>query len=589
MSASNETAEFSAEIAAKRWLREIQVFSRPWAGLAIVAGLLQGLAIVVQCGLMAYLLQALIMEKAAFSALTAPWLALPLVFALRALASWAKDEAGSRASAQVRTRLREQLLDKVHALGPAWRATQAGGALVSKLLEQVDAIDGYMARYRPQMILAAAVPLMILIAAFAFNWAAGLILLVTAPLIPVFMTLVGMGAKARQTRQLQALSRMSGHFLDLIRGMGSLRLVDAHRAQTSKVEQVAEDFRIRTMSVLRIAFLSSSVLEFFTSVAIAITAVYFGFSLLGVLQFGDWQGKVGLGSAFFILLLAPEFYWPLRELGTHYHARAEALAAAGQLMPILQAQSPQPVGGAFVPANTAPAVRFEQVAFAHVPGVPVLQDISLAIRPGEKLAVVGASGAGKTTLLRLLLGQLSPTAGAITIDNQNLANLDLAAWRERIGWMGQHPRLIAASLADNLRVARHEADDAALQQALAFAGLQEWFAGLPQGLATPLGEGGRQLSGGQLRRLALARVWLRDAPLLLLDEPTASLDHETEAVIMAGLATLSANRTVVMLTHRAAPMALMDRIVLLRQGHIAASANSLTGPIAEFFATEGEA
>ena len=586
MPEENTTA---SEKAAKQWLRDLATLSRPWASLAVLAGLLQGLAIVAQCGLLAYLLNALIMQQASLTDLSLPWLALPLAFALRALASWSRDEAGSRASAQVRTCLREQLLDRVHALGPAWRATQAGGALVSKLLEQVDALDGYLARYRPQMILAGAMPLMILIAAFAFNWAAGLILLLTAPLIPLFMALVGMGAKARQTRQLQALSRMSGHFLDLVRGMSSLRLVDAHHAQTPRVAAVAEDFRIRTMSVLRLAFLSSSVLEFFTSVAIALTAVYFGFSLLGVLQFGEWRGMVGLGSAFFILLLAPEFYWPLRELGTHYHARAEALAAAGQLIPILQASSPQPAGGKIMPADSAPAIHFEQVTFSHIPGIPVLDGISLDITAGEKLAVIGASGAGKTTLLRLVLGQLAPSAGGIRIDDTDLAELDLLAWRERIGWMSQHPRLIAASLADNLRVARHDADDAALLQALNFSGLRDWYASLPHGLATPLGEGGRQLSGGQLRRLALARVWLRDATLLLLDEPTASLDHETETIIMAGLATLCTGRTVIMLTHRAAPLVLMDRIVLLQHGRIAASADSLTGPIAAFFAAEGEA
>jgi len=573
--------------AAKRWLRELALHSRPWARLAVLAGLVQGLAIIVQCGMLAYLLDALIMRHAPLDSLLAPWLALPVVFAGRALASWAKDEAGSRASAQVRSALRAQLLDHIYVLGPAWRTTQASGALVSKLLEQVDALDGYLARYRPQMILATAMPLMILLAAFAFNWMAGLILLVTAPLIPLFMALVGMGAKARQTEQLQALSRMSGHFLDLVRGMGSLRLVNAHHAQSARVAQVAEEFRQRTMRVLRLAFLSSSVLEFFTSVAIALTAVYFGFSLLGVLHFGDWHGAVGLGSAFFILLLAPEFYWPLRELGTHYHARAEALAAAGQLMPILQASSPQSSAGAIPPPMSAPAIRFQQVDFAHVADTPILSGFALSIASGEKVAVIGASGAGKTTLLRLILGQLAPTAGQITVQDHDLVSLDLAAWRAQIGWMSQHPRLLAATLADNLRVANLLASDTRLRQALAFAGLQDWLAELPHGLNTLLGEGGRQLSGGQLRRLALARIWLRDAKLLLLDEPTASLDQESEAIIMAGLATLSAGRTVIMLSHRAAPLALMDRITLLQAGRIAAQESTVTGAIADFFATEG--
>jgi ATP-binding cassette subfamily C protein CydD len=341
------------------------------------------------------------------------------------------------------------------------------------------------------------------------------------------------------------------------------------------------------MSVLRLAFLSSTVLEFFTALAIAVSAVYLGFSFLGHLDFGYYSARPGLVTAFFILMLAPEFYWPLRELGIHYHARSEAMAAAGELMQIElvdEVQSGQPRT-----ATGAPAISFACVRFAHVADVSVLNEINLDIATGETIAIVGASGAGKTTLLRLILGQLSPDAGHILIDNTDLAGLDAQHWREEIAWMSQHPRVLAASLADNLRVARHDAADARLIAALEFAGLGSWYAQLPQGLATALGEGGRQLSGGQVRRLALARVWLRDAKLLLLDEPTASLDHETEALIMAGLAQLKAGRTMVMLTHRRAPLALVDRIALLENGTITEVTNSVESPrIAAFLAGEEE-
>lgn len=572
----------------RQWLQALARQGRPWDSLAVFAGVVQGLAIIGQAFCLAWLLHGLIMDSAPLPALAPPWLALPACLLLRALAGWARDEAASRASLCVRQQLRIRLIDALYRHGPAWRNTQSGGALASSLLEKIDALDGYLARYRPQMILAGLIPFMILLAVFPRNWAAGLILLLTAPLVPLFMALVGLGAQKRQAEQLQALNRMSGHFLDLVRGMQSLRLLNAHERQTPKIATIAEDFRLRTMSVLRLAFLSSSVLEFFTSLAIALSAVYLGFSLLGQLDFGHYRDPLALETAFFILLLAPEFYWPLRELGIHYHARAEALAAAELLQQVENQTGPAtPAGGRLPPPDLAPQLTLHDVTFAHTTEVPVLRGLDLAIPRGEALAIVGASGAGKTTLLRLLLGQIAPDHGEVQVNGLALGELDLPAWRERIAWMSQHPRLMSASLADNLRLARHDADEKKLLAALEFAGLKDWFITLPQGLATWLGEGGRQLSGGQLRRLALARVWLRDAPLLLLDEPTASLDHETEAIIMAGLATLRPGRTFIMLTHRSAPLSLVDRIALLEDGRIVASSRDATnGRIGAFLAGE---
>lgn len=571
------------------WLNAQIRRARPWLWLAIASGAAQGVAVIIQSALLAWLINGLVMAGQGLAELHLPWLALPLVFALRALAGWARDAAGARSAACVRTALRRELLDRVHRLGPAWRSRQSGGGLASTLLEQVDALDGYIARYLPQRFIAGLIPLLILLTVFPLNWAVGLIFLLTAPLIPVFMILVGLGTRERQARQLQMLTRMSGHFLDLVRGLGNLRLLDAHRAQTPRVAAVAEEFRVRTMSVLRLAFLSSTVLEFFTALAIALTAVYLGFTLLGHLDFGDYGRRPDLALAFFFLLLAPEFYLPLRELGTHYHARAEALAAAGQLRPIFIANAPQCAGGTQLPGRTAPTLALRDLTFAHQPGVPVLQGLCLDLSPGERLAIVGASGSGKTTVLRLILGELTPQSGEIRIDGQPLGEIDAQAWREGIAWMSQHPRLLAASLADNLRIARHDAEESAMHQALAFAGLADWFATLPEGWATRLGEGGRLLSGGQLRRLALARVFLRDARLLLLDEPTASLDRESEALVMDGLRQLAQGRGMILLTHRASALLLADRVVLLEAGRIVATGNSGSpqgGAIARFLAGE---
>lgn len=552
------------------WLATLKVYTRPWNTLAISAGALQAVAVLAQSALFAWLLHQLIIERRPFAELNAVYLALPAVFIGRALAGWLKDEAGLRASVAVRQRVRAMLVDQLWALGPGWVAQRQGGALASQVLEQVESLDGYFARYRPQQMLAVLVPLIILGAVFPLSWGAGLILLVTAPLIPLFMAIVGYGARARQTHQLQALARMSGQFLDTLRGLTTLKLLDAHVRQAERVECTSDDFRVRTMSVLRIAFMSGAVLEFFASLAIALAAVYFGFSLLGYLDFGMWGDKLELQLAFFVLLLAPEFYLPLRELGTHYHARAEAIAAAGELQPILAADSLRPAGGSAPPAAGAPAISLEAVDFEHMPGVPVLRGLSLSVPAAGAIGIVGVSGSGKTTLLRLLLGELRPAAGRVSLGGQPLDDLDLSQWRERIGWMSQHPRLMAATLAENLRVARHDANDDEMIAALDFAGLADWFAGLEQGLATPLGEGGRQMSGGQLRRLALARLSLRNADLLLLDEPTASLDHESEQRVLAGIARLRVGRTLILLSHRPEPLRLVDRVWVLRDGALGA-------------------
>jgi len=555
--------EVTQEHVARAWLTSLSGLGRPWGGVAVAAGLAQGMAMVAFSGLLAWLLHELVIAGRPLETLSIPFLLLPLFIGLRALAGVVREEAGMRASAAVRAHLRTTLLDRTHALGPAWHGHQQGGALASQLLEQVEAVDGYFARYRPQQWLAILVPVMILAVVFPLNWVAGVILLATAPLIPLFMAIVGHGARAQQTRQMQVLARMSGQFLDTLRGLTTLRLLDAHGRHADVIAHSAETFRVRTMSVLRLAFLSGTVLEFFASIAIALSAVYLGFSLLGVFDIGFYDQAPTLFVAMFVLLLAPEFYMPLRELGTHYHARAEALAAAEQLQSIATVQVPESVAGTLPPALGAPSVLFDDVGFEHRAGVPVFEHLTLSVGAGEAVAVVGASGAGKTTLMRLLLGQLHPTQGRVLINGVDVASLDPVAWRERIGWMSQHPRLLAATLADNLRIARIGASDECLVEALEFAGLGDWFIALPDGLETLLGEGGRLLSGGQLRRLALARVRLRNARLLLLDEPTASLDRATERLVIERIAELRRDRTLVLLSHRTDPLRLVDRVIRL--------------------------
>lgn len=541
-----------------------------WSALIVVAGVLQTVATILFAGLLARVLHALIIAGQPFDTLEADWWMILACLVFRALAGVVREEGGIRISLAVRGKVREALLDTLYRLGPAWRERQQAGSLSTALLEQVEALDGYFARYRPQQWFAVLTPLMIVATLAPSSWAAAAILLLTAPLIPVFMILVGWGARQRQTEQLQALQRMSGHFLDLIRGLPTLRLLDAHQRLAGEVEKVGDEFRRRTMRVLRLAFLSGAVLEFFASIAIALSAVYFGLTLLGRLDFGLYGHPLDLELALFALLLAPEFYQPLRDLGTHYHARAEALAAAGELQTILNAASWQPAGGDTRIGNGAPALTLDRITFGHREGETVLRKCSLQVQGGETVAIRGPSGGGKTTLLRLLLGQLRAQEGDVLIAGQSIDDIDLVAWRERVAWMSQHPRLMADTLAANLRVARSDATEAELREALTFAGLWTWFANLPDGLATRLGEGGRLLSGGQLRRLALARVRLRRADVLLLDEPSASLDAETEDAVIARIAELRRGRTLVLLTHRAAPLRIADRVLDLENGRLCA-------------------
>lgn len=553
---------------ARRWLTQLARRDKRWQRITLQLAALQGAAIIAQAALLAQLFHGLIIEHQSLHDMAVIYGVLPLVIIIRALLNWAREMAGTRSALNIRQMLRTQLLERLAVLGPVWRQQHQGGALVSQLLEQVEALDGYIARYRPQQWLAVIIPVMILLAVFPVSWAAGLILLGTAPLIPLFMALVGLKAKQRQEEQHRNLARMSGHFLDQLRGLPTLQLFNAHHQQTDIIQSVAEHFRQGTMRVLRLAFLSSTVLEFFTAVSIALSAVYLGFSFLGHLNFGLYGDHPTLVVGFFILLLAPEFYLPLRELGIHYHAKAEAEGAAELLHPWLDTPSPSVAGGRQILAAAPYQIQFQHLHYRHHPQVPLIEGVTLDLPAQQVVAITGTSGSGKTTLLRLLSGQLAASSGYVSINGVQLTELAQPQWREQLGWMSQHPHLLAATLRENLQLAAPECSDEALQQALHDADLGDWFAELPEGLDTRLGDSGRPISGGQLRRIALARLLLRDAPIWLLDEPTASLDDETEQRIIACLQRAIQGRTVLLLTHREAPLALAHHRYRLQNGQL---------------------
>jgi ATP-binding cassette, subfamily C, bacterial CydCD len=554
------------------WLwRQINT-ARRWLLFTIVLGLAGGLLTVVQAWLIARIVQRTFTHGFTIDSLNPLFIILIAVVALKALTAWAREVFGFQAGAAVRERVRHDLTAHLVAVGPVGLNTLPAGGLVSNTLDQVEALHNFVAHYIPQLALAALLPVAMLVFIFPISWAAGGILLVTAPLIPLFMILVGMGAESISQRHFQALARMSAHFLDVLRGLPTLKIFDRSKAQAAEIQEVSRQYRRRTMAVLRVAFLSSAVLEFFSSIAIALVAVYLGMYYLGYMHFGDYSRPIDFASGFFILLLAPDFFLPLRELGAHYHARADAVGAAGEILKIfdLPPAGLQPMPGRAM--TGAPGIiRFESVSvhYATRPR-PSIDDISFTIKNGEKIALVGASGAGKSTLIHLLLGFIQPTAGRILIDGVPQKELSQSDWRRQIAWIGQSPMLFSGAVRDNIRLARPEAEEDQIETAARHAGVMEFTAQKESGLGSEVGEQGRRLSLGQAQRVALARGFLKQAPLLLLDEPTASLDICTEARILADLKSWAQGKTLVMATHRPAPLALADRILIFEQGRLVA-------------------
>jgi len=475
-------------------------------------------------------------------------LGLALCLLLRPLLQYLREICSDRASQRARAGLRGRVLDSLAQLGPSRRRLGADGQLASRALEQVDALDGYLARYQVQTRLVLMVPLMLLVATAWHSWLAAALLLLTAPLVPLFMVLLGRAAATASQRQLNTLGRMSGCFLDLLRGLPTLRHLQALELAEQAVDGAAEEYRQRTMQVLRMAFLSTAVLEFFAALAIALVAVYLGLGLLGLLPWARGEIPVPYQGALFILLLAPEFYAPLRQLGNDYHARAEAQGAMKELLPLLQCEVWHHTGSRPLLLEGAPALELQQVSAAGGQGRLRLAPLDLNLAPGQRVLIQGPSGSGKSTLLELLLGFV-PYQGSLKVNGRELAELERSAWQARIGYLAQQPQLLAASVADNLRLAAPGATERQLWGVLGEVGLAPLLRRLPLGLETPLGERGLGLSGGQQSRLALARLLLRDTPLWLLDEPLAHLDPDTAEQIGVLIDRLSQGRTLLLVSH----------------------------------------
>ncbi|MGW3741333.1 thiol reductant ABC exporter subunit CydD [Streptomyces sp. NPDC005146] len=493
--------------------------------------------------------------------LTVPGLRTPLILLVavalgRGLVSWLTELAAYRASAAVKSELRGRLLDRAAALGPDWLSGQRTGSLVALATRGVDALDDYFARYLPQLGLAVVVPVAVLARIVTEDWVSAAIIVVTLPLIPLFMILIGWATQSRMDRQWQLLSRLSGHFLDVVAGLPTLKVFGRAKAQAESIRTITSQYRRATLRTLRIAFLSSFALELLATLSVALVAVTIGMRLV--------HGELDLYTGLVVLILAPEAYLPIRQVGAQYHAAAEGLSAAEEIFAILETE-PRAGGTADVPPSLR--LELEGVTVRHEGRAePSLDGASLVVDEGETVALVGPSGVGKSTLLNVVLGFAAPDEGRIRVGGVDLATLTPERWRERIAWVPQRPQLFAGTIAENVRLARPDADDSAVTAALRDAGAYDFVAELPDGAQTLLGEDGAGLSAGQRQRLALARAFLADRPLLLLDEPTASLDGETEAGIVEAVRRLAAGRTVLLVVHRPALLSIADRVVVLEPG-----------------------
>lgn len=499
--------------------------------------------------------------------LRTPVLFLVAVACGRALVGWLTELAAHRASAAVKSELRGRLLERATALGPGWLSGQRTGSLIALATRGVDALDDYFSRYLPQLGLAVVVPVAVLARIVTEDWVSAAIIVGTLPLIPLFMVLIGWATQSRMDRQWRLLSRLSGHFLDVVAGLPTLKVFGRAKAQAESIKRITGEYRQATMRTLRIAFLSSFALELLATLSVALVAVTIGMRLV--------HGDMALYDGLVVLVLAPEAYLPLRQVGAQYHAAAEGLAAAEEIFEVLERPVPAR-GTGELPADGT--LSFEDVTIRY-PGrvADAVTDVRFTVRPGETVALVGPSGAGKSTLLNALLGFVRPAGGRVRIGGADLAELDLAQWHARVAWVPQHPHLHAGTIAENVRLARPDADDDAVRRALRDAGALKFVDALPEGTGTVLGEEGAGLSAGQRQRLALARAFLADRPVLLLDEPTAALDGATEADVVAAVRRLAEGRTVLLVVHRPALLEVVDRVVRLEEPAPAVAADGAHG------------
>jgi ATP-binding cassette, subfamily C, bacterial CydD len=536
--------------------------ARVYLGATIAVGLLVAVATIAQMVFLSRIVDRVFVGGEDLAEVTTQILALSAAVVVRAGLLWVREVTAQRGAVRIKSELREQLLSHVFRLGPTYAAGKRSGELVTTATEGVERLEPYFARYLPQVALSAFVPLLVAAYILPRDLASAVLLLVTAPVIPIMMVLVGSYAEEHTRRQWLALSRMGAQFLDALQGLTTLKTFGRASEEKVRVERVSEEFRKRTLKVLRFAFLSGLVLEFMTAAAIALVAVVLGVRLV--------NGAISFEQAFLVLLLTPEFYKPLRELGASRHAGMEGKAAAERLFEILDAPAPPRGGGRVLsPSPGGLTVEFSGVRFVYPESEPAaLRGVSLTLPAGSRTALVGRSGSGKSTLVNVLLRFLDPQEGIVAANGVPIAGLPVEAWRRHVALVPQRPHLFYGSVLENIGLARPGASRSEVERAAELAGVTEFVRRLPQGYDAQIGERGQRLSGGEAQRLAIARAFLKDAPLLVLDEPTSSLDPESEELIKAALDRLARYRTVLIVAHRLNTVRAADRIAVLEGGRV---------------------
>lgn len=541
---------------------------RIWFWLTVALGVLAGALLVWQARVLSHAITRVFLQGATLADVTPLLLVLAGIALLRAGFTWLEGITAQAVAGRVKTDLRTRLYRHLLTLGPAYTQGERSGELVNTVMQGVEELDAYFREYLPQLFLSALVPLTFLVFVFPVEPLTGVVLLVTAPLIPFFMILIGRLASHLTGQQWHILSRMSAHFLDVLQGLTTLKLFGRSRKQVEVIAGISDRWRVTTLGVLRVAFLSALTLELLSTLSTAVVAVEIGVRLLyGLLEFEE---------ALFVLVLAPEYYLPLRTLGVRFHAGMSGVTAAQRIFAVLETEPETPAVAVSHASPVAPPTQmhltFEDVHYAYDNGGRVALDgVTFSIAPGQQVALVGPSGAGKSTIAALLLRFLTPTAGQIAVDGVPLAAIPAEAWRRQVAWVPQRPYLFNASVLDNIRLGSPHATPDEVAYAAQQAYAHDFIRALPDGYATTIGERGARLSGGQAQRIALARAFLRDAPFLLLDEATANLDAESEQLVNAAIQRLLTGRTALIIAHRLHTVTRSDRIVVLAEGRVAES------------------